>query len=95
MGTPFIRGDANNDGSFIGLIDTLFLLGFGFQSGPPPPCMAAADMNGDRQVVALTDALHALNFAFVSGPPPAAPFPDCGIDLNGEDVLGCDVSACP
>ena len=96
-GISFIRGDVNNDGATVALIDALALLNFGFNGGAAPPCFAQADINGDRGVVALIDALALLNFGFNGGPPPPPPGTSCGVDANSTDTLGCDTPnpSCP
>ena len=94
-GDNIIRADVNADGAFVALIDALFLLNYGFNGGPPPPCLAQADANGDRAVVSLIDALFILNFGFSGGPPPPPPHPMCGPDANGVMALGCLSPACP
>ena len=93
-GPPYIRADVNGDGIFNGLVDSLFLLGFGFVPGrPEPPCLAAADADGDGSVNALVDSLYILSFAFVQdAPPPPAPYPTCGVDPDG--TLACDTQTC-
>lgn len=89
-GNPeFKRGDADGDGMFVGLIDTLFILAFQFQGGPPPPCAEAADADGDDVIIGLIDGLYLLAFQFAGGPPPPPPGPvNCGEDDNY--LLGCD-----
>ena len=91
-GAEFIRGDFNNDGGVNFLVDALFGLNAGFVPGSPQPqCFVAADANGDRSVNFLVDALFMLNAGFVPASPlPPLPYPDCGEDQNGIDVLGCD-----
>ncbi len=95
--TPWLRGDANGDGSFNGLTDGLFVLNFQFIPGSPaPPCLAQADANGDGGFNGLTDGLYMLNFQFVPGSPPiGAPHPDCGGDVVTGSPLDCDTPTCP
>ena len=84
----FIRGDVDNDGIFNALVDTLFLLNFGFSGGAPPPCDDAADANDDGIINALVDSLYILNHGFSGGPPPPAPYPSAGTDPT-PDPLTC------
>ena len=91
----FLRGDADGDANFNGLIDALFILAFQFQGGPTPPCMDAADVNDDGIFNGLSDGLFALAFQFQGGPPPPPPGPflPCGSDPTpdqGGVDLGCD-----
>ena len=90
-GSPrFIRGDANSDGNFNGLVDGLFILNFQFILGSPiPPCMEAADADNDGGFNGLLDGLYVLNFQFIPGSPPIPPpFPECGPD--DDQALGCN-----
>ena len=50
---PFVRGDANGDGS-IDITDAIFTLGFLFLGGGAPPCEDAADAD-DRGTLEITD----------------------------------------
>ena len=87
----FVRGDANNDGGLSGLPDGLFLLNYQFTEGAATPeCMAAADANGNGTVSGLSDGLYCLFYQFSGGSEPPEPFPDCGVDPDGEDGLGCE-----
>ena len=85
----FLRGDANGDGAFDGLLDSIFLLSYGFLAGQQPPCLAAADTNDDGIVNPLQDAILMLSYAFVPGTaPPPPPFPECA--FAEICPLGCD-----
>ena len=80
--TDFIRGDADGNSVFNGLADSLFVLEFQFQGGPPPPCPDADDsgvLNG------LVDGLYILGFQFQGGPPP--PPPIAGPDPTPDGLL--------
>lgn len=92
--TPFIRGDADNDGVFNGLADALYLLSAAFLGGPVPSCSDAADADDDSVVNGLTDATYMLAYGFLGGPAPPPPHPGCGTDTV-PDSVGCDASACP
>lgn len=91
---PFIRGDVDANGMVNSLVDTLYLLVWGFQGGPEPPCLDAADFNDDGMVNPLTDGLIILCFGFQGCGPPPPPFPDCGFDPT-DDTLTCDSYTCP
>ncbi|MEM7235476.1 MAG: IPT/TIG domain-containing protein, partial [Planctomycetota bacterium] len=89
-GTNFVRGDANLDGTVdisdpVGILDSLFL-GTGDLA-----CPLSADANASR-AVDLSDAVSILDYLFLQGEAIPAPFPDCGIDFESEEVLGCDAS---
>ena len=84
----FIRGDADGSGSFVGIVDGLYVLNFGFAGGPPPPCMKTADADDSGSVQAIVDGLYLLNFAFAGGPTPPPPFPSCDPDPT-VDALDC------
>jgi PKD repeat protein len=92
-GTPFHRGDPNNDGT-INITDGIYILNFLFLGGPAPTCREAANPNDDA-TVNITDGIYVLNFLFLGGPPPTAPGPatqPCGLDPEGSPTdLGCDV----
>lgn len=91
----FIRGDVDSSGDFNALVDTLYLLAFGFQAGPAPLCLESGDVDGDGALNTLVDALFSLAHGFQGGVPPAPPYPDCGIDPSPPG-LGCDESpGCP
>lgn len=86
----FTRGDSDNDGTFNGLIDCVYILNWAFLAGPELPCLEAGDANGNGVVEALLDALHILYHQFYDGPAPLMPFPDCGPDPDYATSLGCE-----
>lgn len=88
---PFLRGDADGDGS-AKITDAIAILLFLFQGGLAPRCLDSADTN-DNGGVEITDAVYLLNHLFLGGSPPDAPFPDCGSDPT-PDALSCDDSGC-
>lgn len=92
---PFVRADFDADGAFNALVDSLALLGFAFQGGPPPICQEAADADNDGVVNGLVDVLYMLSHGFQGGPPPAAPYPACGPDPDIAGSIGCAANACP
>ena len=83
-GTPFIRGDTNEDGG-VDLSDGVATLNFLFLGGTAPECRRAANANGSGGVD-LADAVYTFNFLFLGGPPIPAPTGTCGID---EDEIPC------
>ncbi|MEM7263790.1 MAG: dockerin type I repeat-containing protein, partial [Planctomycetota bacterium] len=79
---PFIRGDANADGS-VNIADCIRILDFLFPpTSPTPgvpapiPCRDAADFNDDEGVD-IADAVYGLSHLFSGGPDPSAPFDAC------------------
>ena len=46
----FRRGDVNADGVVNALADAIYLLAFGFQGGPPPPCLDSVDVDNVRRM---------------------------------------------
>ena len=84
--TPFLRGDANADGS-IDISDAIFTVTWLFLSGPEPPCADAADADDSGQID-LTDGIRVFNVLFLGSqlPGPNAGF--CDVDRSA-DVLGC------
>lgn len=87
FGTPFIRGDCNQDGevcssvSDMATIINIAILG----TTVSPSCPAACDSNGDGNSLgsvddALADILYIANYCFIGdGGAPPAPFPSCDI----------------
>lgn len=88
----FVRGDADGNGSFNGLIDGLFTLNAIFAGGFPPPCADAADFD-DSGSINLTDGFGMLNYQYAGGPPPVGGF-ECSPDPT-DDSFECDGSTCP
>ena len=87
---PFLRGDASGDGTVSGIGDGLFLLRYGFQEGPEPPCMDAADADDGGSVSGLSDGLFMLRWGFQEGAPPPEPGTEvCGTDPTDDDDVGC------
>lgn len=89
LGACFIRGDCDGNGILNPLVDALTYLSALFVPGSPlPPCLDACDFFGVG-IFGLPGAIALLNFGFQPGsPPPAAPFPNCGMAMNGS-TLGC------
>ncbi len=86
LGTNFLRGDVNDDGS-LDIGDGVNLLAYLFTGGTEPGCLDGADTNDDGQVN-IADAVLVLSHLFTGGPPPAIPFSSCGIDPT-DDLLDC------
>ena len=87
----FVRGDADGNGSFLALVDGLFLLEFGFTGGAAPSCEDAADIDDNGELQPILDTLYALSFAFVNGPAIPDPFDECGVDTT-IDALLCETA---
>jgi hypothetical protein len=91
-GTPFVRGDPNDDGA-ADISDATFILAMLFLGGEETSCLRSADTNRDH-ALDLSDAVHLLIYLFLGGPELPPPFPGCGLDE--ATPLGCDAySACP
>lgn len=89
---PFIRGDANSDGS-VNLGDWVAVLTFLFGGGTAP-CLDAYDTNDDG-AVNVGDAIFGLTYQFGGGLPIPEPFFLCGFDPT-PDPLGClNPTSCP
>jgi hypothetical protein len=84
--TPFVRGDANADGSH-NIADVIFVLGYLFGAGDAPACMKSADAN-DSGTIDIADAIRLLGVLFSDGPDLDPPFGACGPD-SIADSLGC------
>lgn len=90
----FTRGDVDGNGGVNSLVDALYLLNFGFQMGPVPPCLDGADFDDNGIVNPLVDGVGLLAFGYSGGPSPPPPFPFCGVDPT-SDALTCAVITCP
>ena len=85
----FRRGDTNNDGKQ-DISDAVFMLGHLFLGGPRWVCDEGSDTN-DAGKTDISDAVFLLGHLFLGGATPPAPYPDCGVDPNGES---CPLSSC-
>jgi hypothetical protein len=90
--SPFLRADCNPDG-FIDISDPVTLLLHLFNGAVMPSCLASCDADGDG-ALNLSDAVFSLNYLCLGAAAPPAPFPECGVDLEGAAALGCLESAC-
>ena len=90
-GGIFIRGDSNGDGIFNGVVDGVVLLAYQFVPGSPiPPCIEAVDADGNGIFNGVVDGVFLLACAFIPGSPcMPLPYPDCGIDPDPDNSLGC------
>ena len=88
-GSPFLRGDTNDDGS-VDIADAIGLLGVLFTPGSNPlACEDAGDANDDGSVD-VADAISILGFLFTPGTPPLPePFPNPGFDGTPTDAFTC------
>ena len=92
IGLPFLRGDANNDGTVQTIPDAIALLNALFTSSGPIACESAGDINDDG-AVNLADAIFLLGWGFSFGPTPPAPFPTCGLEAT-PGGLSCVLTSC-
>jgi hypothetical protein len=91
-GAVFIRGDVTGD-AVVDIGDPVTLLGFLFGGDSAPPCLDAGDFDNGGGLD-IGDAVNILTYLFGGGPSPAAPFPECGIDPEGDsDSVTCETSA--
>ena len=86
-GSDFIRGDADGDGIFNGLVDGIFILNYQFSGGAAPPCQDAADFDDNGLINGLIDGIGVLNFQFSGGNPPPPPFPAPGPDPTPDSLI--------
>lgn len=81
---PFIRGEANLDGSF-DIADPIFTINVMFLGEPMPPCLKAFDSNDDGDVD-IADPIYSLDYLFQEGEPPPPPFPEPGFDPTPDNI---------
>ncbi len=87
-GTPFIRGNANNDAT-VDLSDAVQIFGVLFLGlATRAPCDDALDVN-DSGDIDITDGIYLLGGLFQGGPPPPAPFPNPGLDPTEDSLPEC------
>lgn len=65
-----LRGDVNNDGTDINVLDLTYLVDRMFRGGPPLPCPQEADLNGDGAVPNVLDLTYLVDRLFRGGPDP-------------------------
>lgn len=61
-------GDVNDDG-VVDVADVVYMIGYAFLYGPPPPCPSQADANCDYGMN-VGDAVYLIGYIFKGGPPP-------------------------
>jgi hypothetical protein len=91
----YVRGDVGADGR-VGLEDAAALIEWHFARQPPgfqPRCREAVDVDGNGRLEAA-DAVLLLKHVLGLGPPPSAPYPSCGFDREGLELVGCADSTC-
>ncbi|MGH9362173.1 MAG: hypothetical protein ACRD2T_09665, partial [Thermoanaerobaculia bacterium] len=86
-GTPFVRGDANDDGA-VDISDPSLLLSHLFLAGEEPRCADAADADDDGRVD-ISDPIFTLQWLFTGGRAPPAPGPDIAGHDPTEDLAIC------
>ena len=91
----FVRGDSDQDGTFLAILDAIHLYEYLIGEGDAPACEDAADANDDGNIN-IVDIVRMLYFAFGDADEIPAPFPDCGTDASDDDGLDCaDPEGCP
>jgi hypothetical protein len=88
LGTPFIRGDANNSGG-VDLSDAVSIFNDLFIGNPARAlCRDALDTN-DSGDLDISDGIRLLNFLFQGASSPPAPYPNPGLDPTADSLPGC------
>ena len=85
--TPFVRGDANADGS-VDMSDVMSSLNYLFLGSEPPSCVDTLDLD-DSGRLNITDPIFLLRFLFLGGAAIPAPSMECGPDAT-DDAITCD-----
>jgi len=93
-GTPFRRGDANQD-AIVDITDAIGALGYLFLGEPASlACEDAADSNDDAEVN-TSDAITTLSYLFLGTGSLPAPGPDaCGEDPTPDELPCLELSGC-
>ncbi|MGQ9590990.1 MAG: hypothetical protein ACUVYA_11920 [Planctomycetota bacterium] len=81
---PFVRGEANRDGS-LDVADAITVLLCLYAGSVQTTCPDALDADDDGEV-RMADAIYVVRFLFLAGPVPPAPYPEEGDDPT-EDLL--------
>jgi len=63
-----LRGDADHSGA-INIVDAVFLVGYIFFGGDPPPCPEEGDVDAD-DAINVVDVVYLVDYIFFSGPAP-------------------------
>jgi hypothetical protein len=88
VGTPFIRGDANED-TIVDISDAVTILGDLFLGDPAPArCRDALDANDDG-AADISDAVTVLGHLFLGDGPLPPPFPNPGLDPTLDPLPPC------
>lgn len=82
-GVPFLRGDANGDGTH-DVSDPVTILRWLFSGSQPSVPLDALDVNDDGSID-VSDAVYNLSFLFTGGPPPHEPSSEPGFDPTPDD----------
>ncbi len=91
---PFLRGDANRDGT-VDIGDGVTVLDYLFGPTDLSQCLVSADANDDGSVD-IADAVTILDLLFASGDPLPSPYPDCGDDDTADALPDCSAfDSCP
>ncbi len=90
--TPFVRGDANGDGS-CDISDAIAVLNYLFTGRQEPLCREAVDSNDDG-TIDLSDPIRLLGHLFLGQASLPPPYPDCGPDQDHRNGLGCGKASC-
>jgi glycosyltransferase involved in cell wall biosynthesis len=90
---PFLRADANGDGSR-DVSDPVFSLNFLFTGGPAPGCLDAADANDDGEID-ISDPVFSLFAFFAGGGPIPPPYPGAGADPTADGLTCAFTDANP
>lgn len=85
--SPFVRGDANQDG-VVDISDGSFILNYLFRGGSAPGCADPADANDDG-VIDISDASHIYGFQLLGTAQMPAPYPNPGYDPTSNDPASC------
>ncbi len=67
-----LRGDVNNDGTNVDILDLVYIIDRIFRGGPPAPCPQEADINGDGISVNIVDLSLIVDRIFRAGNAPAS-----------------------
>lgn len=83
-GVPFVRGDANSDGT-TDISDGIAILGYLFLGVREVPCEQAGDANDDG-TLDISDGIYVLGFLFLGGAEIRPPVVGCGVEPTGHGL---------
>ncbi len=72
IGTPYLCGDVNNDGSGPDVLDLTYLVDYLFGGGAAPPVLDAANIDGIGGID-IIDLTYLVDYLFAGGPEPICP----------------------